>query len=90
MLKKTGFINMVTIHLMLSYFVVVILLFELSHGQNNNIIFPTEQPMLLQPTPKTIGTGSGNIIFGNNNNNLNVLDSMIRNVQDNNFDEQNK
>ena len=88
MLKKTGFINMVTIHLMLSYFVVVILLFELSHGQNNNIVFPTEQPMLLQPTPKTIG--SGNIIFGNNNNNLNVLDSMIRNVQDNNFDEQNK
>ena len=83
---------MVTIHLMLSYFVVVILLFELSHGQNNNIVFPTEQPMLLQPTPKTIGTGtgSGNIIFGNNNNNLNVLDSMIRNVQDNNFDEQNK
>ena len=79
---------MVTIHLMLSYyFVVVILLFELSHGQNNNIVFPTEQPMLLQPTPKTIG--SGNIIFGNNNN-LNVLDSMIRNVQDNNFDEQNK
>ena len=80
---------MVTIHLMLSYFV-VILLFESSHGQNNNIIFPTEQPMLLQPTRKTIGTGSGNIIFGNNNNNLNVLDSMIRNVQDNNFDEQNK
>ena len=72
---------------MLSYFVVVILLFELSHGQNNNIVFPTEQPMLLQPTPKTIG--SGNIIFGNNNN-LNVLDSMIKNVQDNNFDEQNK
>ena len=80
---------MVTIHLMLSYyFVVAILLFELSHGQNNNIVFPTEQPMLLQPTPKTIG--GGNIIFGNNNNNLNVLDSMIRNVQDNNFDEQNK
>ena len=78
---------MVTIHLMLSYFVVVILLFELSHGQNNNIVFPTEQPMLLQPTPKSIG--SGNIIFGNNNN-LNVLDSMIKNVQDNNFDEQNK
>ena len=79
---------MVTIHLMLSYyFVVAILLFELSHGQNNNIVFPTEQPMLLQPTPKTIG--SGNIIFGNNNN-LNVLDSMIKNVQDNNFDEQNK
>ena len=73
------------VHLTLSYF--VILLFELSHGQNNNIVFPTEQPMLLQPTPKTIG--SGNIIFGNNNN-LNVLDSMIRNVQDNNFDEQNK
>ena len=80
---------MVAIHLMQSYFVVVILLFELSHGQNNNIVFPTEQPMLLQPTPKTIG-GSGTIIFGNNNNNLNVLDSMIRNVQDNNFDEQNK
>ena len=79
---------MVTIHLMLSYyFVVAILLFELSHGQNNNIVFPTEQPMLLQPTPKTIG--SGNIIFGNNDN-LNVLDSMIKNVQDNNFDEQNK
>ena len=74
------------VHLTLSYF--VILLFELSHGQNNHIVFPTEQPMLLQPTPKTIG--SGNIIFGNNNNNLNVLDSMIRNVQDNNFDEQNK
>ena len=72
---------------MLSYFVVVILLFELSHGQNNNIVFPTEQPMLLQPTPKTIG--SGNIIFGNNDD-LNVLDSMIKNVQDNNFDEQNK
>ena len=87
MLKKTGLINMVTIHLMLSYFVVVILLFELSHGQNNNIVFPTEQPMLLQPTPKSIG--SGNIIFGNNDN-LNVLDSMIKNVQDNNFDEQNK
>ena len=87
MLKKTGFINMVTIHLMLSYFVVVILLFELSHGQNNNIVFPTEQPMLLQPTPKSIG--SGNIIFGNNDD-LNVLDSMIKNVQDNNFDEQNK
>ena len=87
MLKKTGFINMVTIHLMLSYFVVVILLFEISHGQNNNIVFPTEQPMLLQPTPKSIG--SGNIIFGNNDN-LNVLDSMIKNVQDNNFDEQNK
>ena len=59
------------------------LLFELSHGQN--IVFPTEPPM---PTPKNIGN-SGNIIFGNNNN-LNVLDSMIRNVQDNNFDEQNK
>ena len=72
---------------MLSYFVVVILLFEISHGQNNNIVFPTEQPMLLQPTPKSIG--SGNIIFGNNDN-LNVLDSMIKNVQDNNFDEQNK
>ena len=68
------------VHLTLSYF--VILLFELSHGQN--IVFPTEPPM---PTPKNIG--SGNIIFGNNNN-LNVLDSMIRNVQDNNFDEQNK
>ena len=68
------------VHLALSYF--VMLLFEFSHGQN--IVFPTEPPM---PTPKNIG--SGNIIFGNNNN-LNVLDSMIRNVQDNNFDEQNK
>ena len=67
------------VHLTLSYF--VILLFELSHGQN--IVFPTEPPM---PTPKNIG--SGNIIFGNIN--LNLLDSMIRNVQDNNFDEQNK
>ena len=74
---------MVVVHLTLSYFV-VILLFELSHGQN--IVFPTEPPMQVT-IPKNIG--SGNIIFGNNNN-LNVLDSMIRNVQDNNFDEQNK